>query len=866
MLLSRFRWWWSARLALASIFGLLVAAGGASAQQAIVGSRSAVVTGFSGFLQGPAPEGADPLDYLAIAPDGPSARIVDLSALGAFGTLSNAPKTFTATAAEVGQVFGVALDDAPAPTIYLAASSAYGLAIGTVDAGGAIKREHVGAVGARFLPGLFGPVEQGGGPGSIWRVDGTTGRISLFANISDASVSALGGLAFDGRSRQLFAADRASGLIHRFSLDGTDRGTFDHGTEGRAAAGLPPVPLSPIAINIEDPAFDTEQPASWGYADPERLIFGLAVHQERLYYAVAAGPEIWSIGIGADGAFAGDPRLEVEVPTLRSGIEIASIAFDGQGLLYAAERAPPTGAYDFKSLTEGGDSRVLRFRPKTRPDANPGLWVPEPDQYAIGLTPDLHNADGGVALGYGYDNQGRLRPDACAATVWSTGERLLGDGPGIDPIDGLQGNAIRLVVPANTPPMQSWFVDYDDRPGDPAFSGHMGALATVPCGPGLRTETPPPPPVMMPPPVVACPVGTMLINGACLLPPRCPSGTRFRDGYCVAVGCPPNMIRERGACVPPPRLCDRYETFVNGRCVPWACPRDMVRTPDGYCGCPRNEIYLRGRCVPPRPCPPDMVQTRDGRCLPPSCPESFIRDRAGRCIPPPRHCDRPFVQDNRGRCVCPSNMAMQNGRCVPPPQQCRRPLIRDDNGRCVCPSNQTMQNGRCVPPPRACNPPLIRDNKGRCVCPEGMNMTKGRCRPPVVIDCKPGFVERGGRCVPIVIEQPDRPVRPRCDQGERLVNGRCVPVAIDQPDRPVRPQCREGERLVRGQCVEVQVRPKPEPQACRKGFVMQNGRCVPIRIQEEQNDQPVRPNIQLQVPNPMKIMPQMREAPQQDQQ
>lgn len=46
--------------------------------------------------------------------------------------------------------------------------------------------------------------DQGGGPGSIWRIDGTTGEVRLFANVmldgAANSGPALGGLAFDARS------------------------------------------------------------------------------------------------------------------------------------------------------------------------------------------------------------------------------------------------------------------------------------------------------------------------------------------------------------------------------------------------------------------------------------------------------------------------------------------------------------------------------------------------------------------------------------------------------------------------------------------------------------------------------------------
>jgi hypothetical protein len=876
----------------------------AEAQQAIVGPEDAVVTGFSGAVEGQAPEGSDPLDYLVIPPDSPAARVVDLSRLGAQGALSDAPKPFTLTAGQIGQVFGVALDDAPAPSIYLAATSAYGLSIGLADAsGGPVKRLLHGLAGAAFIPNQFGPADLNGGPGSVWRVDGTTGQVSLFAKVGDEGVNAaaaLGGLAFDSRSQQIYVADRATGMIHRFALDGTERGVYDHGVAGREQAGLASIPWQAVNIAITSAAFDTEQPATWGFADPERLVFGLAVHGNRLYYAVAAGPEIWSVGIQADGGFAADSRFEVAVETLQPGIEIASIAFDNRGLLYAAERAPPTGAYDLRNVAEGGSSRVLRFRPKARPDSQPGLWMPVPDDYAIGLAPEYQNANGGVALGRGYDGNGRMLPNACAVTLWSTGEQLLGNAPSSEPVDGLQGNDTQLVVPANAPPNSSWFVDYDDQPGDSAISGHMGAVATLPCVAPRRAAAPPPPPppprfsepLPPPPPVmIGCPVGTFLVGDTCLLPPSCPPGTRFRDGYCLAIGCPPDMIRINGACLPPPIICNRYETFANGRCIPWRCPPDMVRLPNGYCGCPRNEIFVRGQCIPPR-CPPDMFMTPDGRCMPPQwCRPPMVRDARGRCVPPldcrppmtldrygrcvpPQGCRPPMVRDDNGRCVPPQGcrppmVRDNNGRCVPPqgcrppmvrddngrcvpPQGCRPPMVRDDNGRCVPPQGECRppmvrdNNGRCVPPQGQCRPPMTRDNNGRCVCPEGQSMRNGRCLPPVVIDCQPGWTLREGRCVPPrpcprgQVRNDDGRCMPiaaqPCGEGQVRQNGRCVAAPPPVGPRPGPTECRRGQRLVDGVCVDAR---RPQPQTCPEGSTLRRGRCVPE--QATQPDRPTRP-------------------------
>src|SRR5665647_2780786 len=139
----------------------------------IVANGNAVVTGFSG-AQPPAmiAPGVDPADKTFIDLQGPAARVFDLQAPGAppQAQLLTAPKPFTVTAGQVGQVFGVALDSAAQPNVFLAATSAYGLPIVVPAAGGPVRVKQ-GAPNAAFMPGLFGPAQLGGGPGSIWRID-----------------------------------------------------------------------------------------------------------------------------------------------------------------------------------------------------------------------------------------------------------------------------------------------------------------------------------------------------------------------------------------------------------------------------------------------------------------------------------------------------------------------------------------------------------------------------------------------------------------------------------------------------------------------------------------------------------------------
>jgi len=831
-----------------ALAALITGAWPAEAQSpGIIAQGNAAVTGFSGSIANPPQPGGDPSDYLTIDTGGPSVRVVDLSTLGPQGQLSNVAKPFTATAGQVGQVFGVALDNAPAPSIYVAATSAYGLSIYVPDPSGAIKRVHVGAPGAQFVPGQFGPPSLGGsGPQSIWRIDGTTGQASVFANVGGGSPegpASLGGLSFDPASQQLFVADLATGLVHRFGLDATDRGTYDHGAQGLPAAGLPPVPPDPAApIEISNPAFDTGNPATWGMASPPRRVFAVAVHSGRLYYSVAQPPQVWSVGIGPDGSFANDARLEVDVPSLQPAVEIASITFDRQGLLYVAERGATTGDYNLVRLANDGQSRVLRFQPKQPGDSSPGLWSAPPDQYAIGLPPQYDNADGGVALGYGYQQNGQIDHGSCGTTVWSTGERLLdpgtpGEQPGSYPtVDGLQGNASSLVEPQNMPPAGSWFVDYYDQPSSPDNRGFVGAIAILPCPPAAAASQACscPAPGYTPPAV--CPPGTSFVLGQCTVTVSCPPGTVFQDGACLYPSCPPGYFLSGGQCLPPPITCPPDTVYDDGNCVPIGCPPGLVQTQPGYCSCPPGSYFLDGRCSS---CPPGMIASPGGICW---CPPdtNYDRDRH-RCLP---NCPRGIPLLPNGQCGCPGDTHCDrySRQCVP---NCPQGIRTLSNGQCGCPDNTHFDRERRLCVPNNCPPgsvgiyPQCRCPQGqhlnvdkRCVadtCPQGQVGTPPNCKaqqcpagthgvfPNCVGNCLTGMVPlTNGTC--------------GCPQGQHLnADKRCVADTCPLGQVGTPPNCKQIVRTCPAGTHGTP--PTCIPDKCPQGQVGTPPNCSQIKLQ-----------------------------------
>jgi hypothetical protein len=195
------------------------------------------------------------------------------------GQLLPLPAAFIVKARDVGQVFAIALDaDGAAdrvPNIYLGATSAFGLQIVTRDSSDDhFERVKKGDSKAEFMPGQFGSTALGGGPDSIYKVDGETGAVSLFANIADNSGSGIGAIAFDPASHQFLVSDLDTGLIHRISSSGAPIDSFDHGVKGRPAAGLPPVADDGARMDIKSSAFNAEDTATWGLTAPERRVWG----------------------------------------------------------------------------------------------------------------------------------------------------------------------------------------------------------------------------------------------------------------------------------------------------------------------------------------------------------------------------------------------------------------------------------------------------------------------------------------------------------------------------------------------------------------------------------------------------------------
>jgi hypothetical protein len=503
-------------LAILAAFGISTSAIAVRAEvRGILQRGDAAVTSFSGIsVARNAPKNLNPLDVTLIDREKPTLQIFDLSNVGGKGAneLFTAPSKLDIKAADIGHVFGVALD-APAsgapPNVYAAATSLFGLQIVERTKDGNLTRLVEGHASAEWMPGQFG-LERGGGPGSIWKIDGVSGAVSLFATITSGNLEnagpGLAGLAYDPLSNSLYAANLETGLIHQIDRNGREVATFDHGVYARTKAGLPIVADDPARrMDIKSPSFNVEDPATWGYADKKRRVLALAVESGRLYYSVADGPVIWSVGLSADGHFADDARLEIDVTGTPDNNPITAIAFDGPGALYLTQRGELAGSYDYSTFARPQTSVVRKYLW----DNTKKEWKDELAEFPVGLEPVHRATNGGLALGYGYDSTGKIDFARCRQTLWTTGENLIAGEGRAATVDGLQGLDKTLTQTPQTspsrsgavaletdfskqidsglePPKTAWFADTDGNTEGPVRHAHVGAIAIfAPCDKAL---------------------------------------------------------------------------------------------------------------------------------------------------------------------------------------------------------------------------------------------------------------------------------------------------------------------------------------------------------------------------------------------
>lgn len=283
-------------------------------------------------------------------------------------------------AKNLGAVFGVTLDGATPPNIFVSTTSTYGSL-------------------AQVPPGP-------GGSGAVYRIDGITGAICHYAALPNTG-PALGNICYEAAFNNLFISNLDDGLIYVISAgnppcltrDATP--VYDHGVQGRPNEALPAL--------ADDALQDFTQLG--------RRIWGVQVYQNRLYYSVwyehTGAPsgnesnEIWSVGLDGVGMpDATTAQLEIVIPAWNATVysnPVSSIAFSDQGKMLLAERTK----YSDYGITfqDAHAARVLEYV------LSGPSWVPSGNTFFNGEILPRNNAAGGAD----YD---------CDENEWNTGDAL----------------------------------------------------------------------------------------------------------------------------------------------------------------------------------------------------------------------------------------------------------------------------------------------------------------------------------------------------------------------------------------------------------------------------------------------------------
>ncbi len=509
----------------AFLFLFLLPLGQARAQRTNLVDGAAIVSAFSGLSS--AQQGTM-LDAAGI-----SLKIFDLSSPGreADGTLVSMDELLALRAEDIGQVFAIAIDQDERPSIFIGATSLYGL-YRTSD-------------NNDWDPVMWG---RSGGPGTIYRLHPDNGYqpeplTEILSGQRENSGAGLGDIVFDARNRQLIVSNLETGMIHRVDLNtGDSVEIYDHGIDGRSYFFdantetyeiLDVAPWNEASADMSNCGAGPESraaerfmsdPACWGYASYLRRTFALAINFDastgdtRLYYSVwsstpfgdpswepqsaEAQNTIWSVLLDESGAFdLTDVRREIIMPPFYvtrqdrtqfgESQPVASITFGEDGAMIVAERGIPLGLIadgNVNPIVAQGAGRVIKF---VRDDS--GKWVND-SRYDVGFgerefddPPHLRAAgSGGAALGYGYAPPGQIDPEKWGETVWITGNILCGPGAtcGDENVDGIQGTPITSNV--ELAPVASFIPFPSPGPATPATGPNASYFLNF-NGPGSTT-------------------------------------------------------------------------------------------------------------------------------------------------------------------------------------------------------------------------------------------------------------------------------------------------------------------------------------------------------------------------------------------
>lgn len=328
---------------------------------------------------------------------------------------------------KMGNVFGLCLDDSG--NIYVTDYSGYN-SINMTDCPG-LNANGLGPKGVN--PKGFG------GPGSVYKIDKSTGAVSLlvslpnpevlpmflpfdnscktytdpygrdtyirYADVTKLTGVGLGNIAFDKTNNQLFVTNFEDGRIYRLSTSGNILSTFDPKMADDGLVGMAPI--------------------------GER-VWAVGVYNNRVYYSVwnqefgtTTQNEIRSVGLNASGDFLiATDQLEFLIPfpsgyTGRNGGDggawvadpVSDIEFSHDGKMLIAQKSMVTDISE-----RGHTGRVLKYNWT-------GSSYTMDTEYFVGAFSSTRNSAGGVDFGYSlWDNSNnKIDTSSREQLIWASG-------------------------------------------------------------------------------------------------------------------------------------------------------------------------------------------------------------------------------------------------------------------------------------------------------------------------------------------------------------------------------------------------------------------------------------------------------------
>lgn len=270
------------------------------------------------------------------------------------------------------EVFGVALDDAPKPNIYLSSTTIYQ---------------------SNWFGNFRDYNQTTPGRGQIYKVDGNTWTAApLLPTPLPNTGQGLGNLAYDPVNRQLLVTNFHDGKIYR-------------------------VDPSTGALRSPNPVFDpvfpepSDPPTPDGFAPLGERLWGIGVFNNRVYLArwrrdfkSGSDNEIWSVGLDSVGAMTGTLQREIVLHAATEGyMPVSDITFTKKGRMLVAQHGMNSNYKNNDPYQKDIDGRpheafVLEYVLNT----STGKWDLQPvPKFQIGIYPGYSNrranAAGGVS-------------------------------------------------------------------------------------------------------------------------------------------------------------------------------------------------------------------------------------------------------------------------------------------------------------------------------------------------------------------------------------------------------------------------------------------------------------------------------------